>query len=116
MRFAYPGYVACLFVSIRGPSIRRPGKREWSRPLITTPRGPYVLQAYLDNIQTKIGKSPADFRKLAAKKGFADKDGLKPGVKAGDIIAWLKQYFDLGHGHSMAIVALLKGSKTEGDR
>lgn len=74
------------------------------------------FQAYLDNIQTKTGKSPADFRKLAAKKGFADKNGLKPGIRAGDIIAWLKQDFELGHGHSMALVALLKGSKAEGDR
>ncbi len=74
------------------------------------------FQAYLDNIQAKTGKSPADFRKLAAKKSFADKDGLKAGIKAGDIIAWLKRDFELGHGHAMAIVALLKGSKAEGDR
>jgi len=74
------------------------------------------FQAYLDNIQTKTGKTPADFRKLAAKLGFADKDGLRDGVKAGDIIAWLKRDFDLGHGHAMAIVALLKGSKREGDK
>jgi hypothetical protein len=73
------------------------------------------FQAYLDNIQAKTGKSAADFRKLAAKNGYADAQGLRDGVKAGDIVAWLKQEFDLGHGHSMAIVALLKGAKTEGD-
>jgi hypothetical protein len=71
------------------------------------------FQAYLDNIQTKTGKSPADFRKLASAKGFTENGGLKAGVKAGDIIAWLKKDFDLGHGHSMAIVALLKGTKKE---
>jgi hypothetical protein len=37
-------------------------------------------------------------------------------VKAGDIVKWLKEDFDLGHGHSMAIYALLKGIKKEGDR
>jgi hypothetical protein len=74
------------------------------------------FQAYLDNIQTKTGKTPADFRSLAANKGFADARGLRPGIKAGEIIAWLKQDFELGHGHAMAIVALLKGQKKEGDR
>ena len=74
------------------------------------------FQAYLDNIRTKTGKSPADLRALAAKKGYANAKGLLPGVKAGDILAWLKQDFELGHGHSMAIVALLKGTKKEGDR
>ncbi|MEQ1547038.1 MAG: DUF4287 domain-containing protein [Chakrabartia sp.] len=67
------------------------------------------FQAYLDNIQAKTGKSPADFKAMAAAKGFADASGLRPGTKAGDIVAWLKQDFDLGHGHAMAIVALIKG-------
>lgn len=67
------------------------------------------FQAYLDNIEAKTGKSPADFRKLAEKKGFTEKGKLKPAVKAGEIVAWLKAEFDLGHGHAMAIVALLKG-------
>ena len=31
------------------------------------------FQAYLDNIQTKTGKSPSDFKKLAGKKGFLKK-------------------------------------------
>jgi hypothetical protein len=35
-------------------------------------------------------------------------------VKAGAVVAWLKADFALGHGHAMAIVALLKGKK--GDR
>jgi hypothetical protein len=37
---------------------------------------------------------------------------LKAGVKAGAVVAWLKA--DFGHGHAMAIMALLKGNK--GDR
>ncbi len=67
------------------------------------------FQAYLDNIQTKTGKSPADFKDMAAEKGFANESGITLGTKAGDIIAWLKQDFELGHGHAMAIVAMLKG-------
>ena len=64
------------------------------------------FQAYLDNIKAKTGKSGADFKKLADKKGL-----LKPGTKAGEIVAWLKEDFDLGHGHAMAIVKYLKDNK-----
>lgn len=69
------------------------------------------FQAYLDNIQAKTGKSPADFKAMAAAKGFASEAGIAPGIKAGAIVDWLKQDFGLGHGHAMAIVALLKGKK-----
>ena len=64
------------------------------------------FQAYIDNIKTKTGKSPEDFKKLADEKGL-----LKTGVKAGDIVKWLKEDFDLGHGHAMAIYAWLSGKK-----
>jgi hypothetical protein len=56
-------------------------------------------QAYLENIQAKTGKSPADFRALAEKKGFTRNRQLAPGVKAGDIVTWLKKDFQLRHGH-----------------
>lgn len=65
------------------------------------------FQAYIDNIKTKTGKTPADFKKLAEKNGL-----LKPGVKAGEIVAWLKKDFDLGHGHAMAIYTTLKSAET----
>ncbi|WP_431212663.1 DUF4287 domain-containing protein [Puia sp. P3] len=67
------------------------------------------FQAYIDNIQAKIGKSPADFKKLAEQKGFLRKGKLVEGIKAGQIVAWLKEDFDLGHGHAMAIYAVFKG-------
>lgn len=70
-------------------------------------------QAYLTNIRAKTGKSPADFRALAEKKGFTTQGVIAPGVKAGDIVKWLKADFQLGHGHAMAIYALLKGLKRE---
>jgi Domain of unknown function (DUF4287) len=65
------------------------------------------FQAYLDNIETKTGKTPDEFIALAKKKGFNT-----PGTKAGVIIEWLKNDFDLGRGHAMALVHLIKnGSK-----
>jgi len=69
------------------------------------------FQAYLNTIKTKTGKGPADFRQIAEEKGFTQNGELK--AKAGDIINWLKADFDLGHGHAMAIYALLKGIKNE---
>lgn len=71
------------------------------------------FQAYLTNIQAKTGKSPADFRALAEEKGFTHDGKLVAGIKAGTVIKWLKEDFQLGHGHAMAIYALLKGSKSE---
>ena len=70
-----------------------------------------TFQAYIDNIQAKTGKSAADFKKMAAEKGFTEDGLLRKDVKAGVIIQWLKDDFELGHGHAMAIVALLKGAK-----
>ncbi len=71
------------------------------------------FQGYLATIKAKTGKGPDDFRTLAAEKGFTDGERLKAGVKAGDIVQWLKDDFHLGHGHAMAIYALLNGTKSE---
>lgn len=70
-------------------------------------------QGYLTNIQAKTGKSAADFRAMAEAKGFTRNGKLAAGVKAGAIVKWLKGDFELGHGHAMAIYALLKGTKSE---
>jgi hypothetical protein len=67
------------------------------------------FQAYLNNIEAKTGKNAADFIKMAAEKGFTDGEKIKEGIKAGEIVKWLKEDFGLGHGHAMAIYALLKG-------
>jgi hypothetical protein len=61
------------------------------------------FQAYIDNIEKKTGKTPEDFKEIANKRGLLD-----PGTKAGQIVAWLKEDFSLGHGHAMAIYATLK--------
>jgi len=61
------------------------------------------FQAYIDNIEAKTGKSGDDFIMLAKQKGYFNKQ-----TKAGEIVAWLKKDYELGHGHAMAIVKLLK--------
>lgn len=71
------------------------------------------FQGYLKTIQSKTGKGPADFRQMAEEKGFTQNGELKATVKAGEIVQWLKDDFELGHGHAMAIYALLKGIKNE---
>jgi hypothetical protein len=61
------------------------------------------FQAYIDNIEAKTGKTPDDFRELARQNGL-----LAPGTKAAQVVAWLKEDYELGHGHAMAIYATLK--------
>lgn len=62
-----------------------------------------TFAAYVDNIYKKTGKTPEDFRKLADEKGL-----LEVGVKPMQIVNWLKDDFDLGHGRAMAIVLTLR--------
>lgn len=64
------------------------------------------FQSYLDNIEIKTGKTPNELIELANAKGF-DKN-----TKSGEIVNWLKDDFDLGRGHAMALVSVIKnGSK-----
>ena len=69
------------------------------------------FQAYLDNVEAKTRKSAEDLKASATEKGLADANGFAPGVKATAIVDWLKQDFDLGHGHAMSIVAYIKGKR-----
>jgi Domain of unknown function (DUF4287) len=61
------------------------------------------FQAYLDNIEEKTGLTPRQFIGLAQAKGYDS-----PDTKAGSIIEWLKEDFDLGRGHAMALVHVIK--------
>lgn len=70
------------------------------------------FQAYMDNVEAKIGQSSDALKAIAIEKGLADDQGLAPGVKAGAIIDWLKADYDLGHGHAVSIVAYLKGKRS----
>lgn len=60
------------------------------------------FQAYLDNIETKTGKTPNDFIAEATAKGFGS------ATNAGEIVAWLSEDYGLGRGHAMALVHVIK--------
>lgn len=60
------------------------------------------FQAYLDNIETKTGKTPREFIALAAERGYG------PDTKAGVIVSWLKTEFGLGHGHATAMTQVIR--------
>ncbi len=72
------------------------------------------FQAYLDTIQAKTGLD-ADGLKAADAVGLSEGGALKPGVKAGQVVEWGKGQLGLGHGHAMAIYALLSGKRGPGD-
>lgn len=61
------------------------------------------FQAYIDNIHAKTGKWPADFKADLETAGIFSLD-----MKAMAIVNFLKEKYDLGHGHSMAIVQAFK--------
>ena len=61
------------------------------------------FQAYLDAVETKTGKTAQHIVELAKSKGFDAES-----VKAGEILAWLKAEYDLGRGHGMALVHVIK--------
>lgn len=60
------------------------------------------FQAYLDNVEQKTGVTPQGFIDQAKAKGF---DGS---TKAGEILKWLADDYELGRGHGMAIVHVIK--------
>jgi hypothetical protein len=69
------------------------------------------FQAYLDNIEAKTGKAPEEFIQMAKEKGFD-----APDTKAGDIVAWLADEFQLGRGHAMAIVHIIRNGSQISDK
>lgn len=69
------------------------------------------FQGYIDAIERETGKTPDDWRAWAAARDYLTNGTLRADVKAGAVIAALKDEFGLGRGHAMSLVALLKGSK-----
>jgi hypothetical protein len=69
------------------------------------------FQAHLDNIEKKTGHTPRQLIERAAERGFAG-----PDVKADDVVAWLKEDHDLGRGHAMALVHVIKNGATISSR
>lgn len=69
------------------------------------------FQAYLDAVETKTGKTPRQIVEMAKSKGLDD-----PKVKAGQILEWLKSEFDLGRGHGMALVHVIRNGPQLGTK
>jgi len=61
------------------------------------------FQGYLDTIEDKTGLTPRQLVEIAHAKGL---DG--PDAKAGDVVAWLNEDYDLGRGHAMALWHVIK--------
>ena len=60
------------------------------------------FQAYLDAIEDKTGKTPRQLVDEAHARGSGQD------TKAGEILAWLKEEYDLGRGHGMALIHVIK--------
>lgn len=67
-------------------------------------------QAYLDAIEKKTGKTPRELLGEAAARGFT------PQSKAGDFAAWLRDDYEVGRGHAMALFGVLKNGATISDK
>ncbi|GAA3200222.1 DUF4287 domain-containing protein [Microbacterium terregens] len=61
------------------------------------------FQAYLDTIEKKTGLTPRQFLEIAHERGLD-----APTVRAGEILAWLHEDYDLGRGHGMALVHVIQ--------
>ena len=68
------------------------------------------LQAYLDTIEKKTGLTPRQLVDKATEQGFG------PRTKAGPILTWLKEDYDLGRGHGMALVHVITKGPTIGGK
>ena len=69
------------------------------------------FQAYLDAIEAKTGLTPRQLVEQAKERGLD-----APGTKAGVIVAWLAEDHDLGRGHAMALVHVIKNGGTISDK
>ena len=68
------------------------------------------FQAYLDSIEKKTGRTPREFIEMARARGYDET------TKAGIIVDWLKDDFELGRGHAMALVHVIKNGPQISDK
>lgn len=64
------------------------------------------FQAYLDNIEEKITKNSTRVYRRGKSKRFL----ITPKPKQLRFLTWLKEEYDLGRGHGMALVHIIKNS------
>lgn len=66
------------------------------------------FQSYLDNIEKKTGKTPAEIINAAHDAGLNNES------KTNDIVIWLKENYELGHGHAMSLAHVMRhGTKLD---
>jgi hypothetical protein len=68
------------------------------------------FQAYLDTIEQKTGRTPRELVDLAHARGFG------AATKAAEIVDWLKADYDLGRGHAMALVHVIRNGPGISDK
>ena len=68
------------------------------------------FQAYLSPIEKKTGRTPREFIEMAKARGYDET------TKAGEIVDWLKEDFDLGRGHAMALVHVIRNGPQISDK
>ena len=68
------------------------------------------FQAYIDAVEKKTGKIPSELLAEAHARGFG------PDTKAAEIVAWLKDDYDVGRGHAMAFVHVVKNGAQISER
>ena len=71
-----------------------------------------MFRSYIANVEASTERSIAEIVAATKAEGLADDKGLASGVKAGQVLKWLKDQYGLGHGHSMSVVAYIKGKRT----
>lgn len=69
------------------------------------------FQAYLDTIEDRTGLTPRQLLAIAHDKGLD-----APSAKAGDVVAWFKEDYDLGRGHAMAMWHVIKNGPAIGSK
>lgn len=69
-----------------------------------------TFQAYLDAIENKTGRTPQELVDLAAERGYGKE------TKAQEIVDWLKSDYELGRGHAMALVQVIKNGPQISDK
>ena len=68
------------------------------------------FQAYLDAVEAKTGKTPAELLVIAAGRGY---DAT---TKAGLVVDWLKNDYGVGRGHAMAFFHVVKNGAAISDK
>ncbi len=68
------------------------------------------FQAYIDAVERKTGKTPAELLDEAAARGYG------PTTKAAVVVDWLATDYGVGRGHAMAFFSLIKNGTEISDK